>query len=71
MFERAPNLAELLETDADDPAFGALRARELTGRQLGDAAFVARIEAALGRRAAPGKRGRRPMDIKGLEAAPR
>jgi len=57
---RIANFADLLATPADDPAFEALRRAELIGRPLGSADFVAAVEARLGRRLAPAKRGRRP-----------
>ena len=35
VLDRVANFADLLETDADDPAFIALRRSELIGRPLG------------------------------------
>jgi putative transposase len=60
ILDRIANFADLLQTDADDPAFAPLRRSELIGRPLGSPAFVAAAEARLGRRLAPGKRGRKP-----------
>ncbi len=60
VLDRVANFADLLETDADDPSFVALRRSELIGRPLGSPSFVAAAEARLGRRLAPGKRGRKP-----------
>ncbi len=39
LLDRAPRFADLLDTDADDPAFTALRRSELVGRPLGDNEF--------------------------------
>jgi putative transposase len=44
----------------DDPALQAMRRVEHTGRPLGDADFIARLEAATGRQLAPRKRGPKP-----------
>lgn len=63
---RFPGLAGLLEPDeADEVAHLALRRAETIGRPLGDAAFLARIEAALGRTLAPRKRGPKPKEAAG------
>jgi len=56
----APRFADLLDTDADDPAFAALRRSELIGRPLGDNEFQGAISRRLGRAVTPGKRGRKP-----------
>src|ERR1700712_4927562 len=40
VLDRVERFAELLQTDADDPSFAALRANEKSGRPWGDAAFV-------------------------------
>ena len=48
-----------MRSDADDPAFTALRAAQQTGRPLGNADFVADLEQRLGRpiaRRAPGRK---------------
>ncbi len=37
LIDRAPRFADLLDTDADQPAFAALRRSELIGRPLGGA----------------------------------
>ena len=58
---RVERFADLLETDADDGAFKALRASEGTGRPLGNAAFIAGLERLLGRpiaRRAPGRKAK-------------
>jgi putative transposase len=60
ILDRVANFADLLATAADDPAFAPLRRAELIGRPLGSPDFVAAVEARLGRRLAPGKRGRKP-----------
>jgi putative transposase len=62
LLRRAANFADLLDADADDPAFAALRRSELIGRPLGSEQFVADIERELRRKVRPGKRGRRPKD---------
>ena len=57
LIDRAPRFADLLDTDANDPAFAALRRSELIGRPLGDAEFPE----AIGRRLNhAGSRGRKP-----------
>ncbi len=60
VLDRIARFADVLETDADDPTFAALRRSELIGRPLGSADFTRRAEALLGRRLAPGKRGPKP-----------
>jgi len=60
LLDRAPRFADLLDTDADDPAFTALRRSELVGRPLGDNEFQGAISRRLGRAVTPGKRGRKP-----------
>ena len=49
MLERVERFAQLLEGEADAPAFTAIRAAELTGRPLGAADFVTDLERLLGR----------------------
>ena len=44
ILDRVVRFADLLETDADDPAFGALRSAETTGRALGTADWTAPFE---------------------------
>jgi putative transposase len=58
--ERIDDFAALFATDADDPAFAAIRAVETTGRPLGAADFVKALERRLGRPLAPRKPGRKP-----------
>ena len=60
LLDRAPNFADLLDGDPDDPGFAALRRNELIGRPLGDRAFQDAISRRLGRVVAPGKRGPKP-----------
>jgi putative transposase len=60
LLDRAPNFADLLDTDPADPGFTALRRNELIGRPLGDRAFLDAIGRRLGRGVAPGKRGPKP-----------
>ena len=57
VLDRVARFADLLLTDADDPAFAALRRAELSGRPLGSEAFVCKAETKLGRTLAPAKRG--------------
>jgi putative transposase len=54
--------AALLESDADDAAFRALRSSEGSGRSLGNADFIADLERLLGRpvaRRTPGRKSKR------------
>jgi putative transposase len=60
LLDRAPNFADLLDTDPDDPGFAALRRNELIGRPLGDRAFQDAIGRRLARIVMPGKRGPKP-----------
>jgi putative transposase len=60
LLDLAPRFADLMETDADDPAFSALRRSELIGRPLGVPAFQDAIGRQLGRIVTPGKRGPKP-----------
>ncbi len=53
VLDRVARFADLLETQADDPTFSALRRSELIGRPLGSESFVKRAEALLGRRSLP------------------
>ena len=52
--------ADFLTAGLDDAALEAIRRSERTGRPLGDAAFVTRLEAETGRRLTPNKPGRKP-----------
>jgi hypothetical protein len=59
---RTDRFAALLESDADDGAFRALRSSEASGRPLGNAGFIADLERLLGRpvaRRAPGRKSKR------------
>jgi putative transposase len=60
VLERTESLQALIDGDADDPAFGAFRAAETTGRPLGNAAFIAGLERVLGRPVARRAPGRKP-----------
>ncbi len=66
ILDRVARFADLLETDADDPASMALRRSELIGRPLGSEAFIHDAEARLGRTLAPGKRGPKRHPTLGL-----
>lgn len=55
----AGRFADLLGTAPTPEELAAIRAAETIGRPLGSPAFLARLEARLGRRLRPGKRGRR------------
>jgi len=59
VLERVPDFAGLLRAGEDEERTIALRRGESIGRPLGDAGFMDRIEAALGRDPRPGKRGPR------------
>jgi hypothetical protein len=60
LIDRAPRFADLLDTDADDPAFAALRRSELIGRPHGDDAFLDAISRRLNRVVTRRERGRKP-----------
>ncbi len=60
VLDRVDRFADLIETEADDPAFAALRAAETTGRPLGTPDFVADLERRLGRPIARRAPGRKP-----------
>jgi REP-associated tyrosine transposase len=60
ILDRVARFADLIETDADDPAFMALRRSEAIGRPLGSETFIRGAEGLLGRTLAPGKRGPKP-----------
>ena len=60
VLQRIGRFGEILETDADDPAFASLRAANATGRALGSADFVADLERRLGRPVARRAPGRKP-----------
>lgn len=65
MLSRVNDFAALIERDAEGAEFSALRSAELTGRPLGNAAFIAGLERVLGRpvaRRAPGRKPRRAVD---------
>jgi putative transposase len=50
--------ADLIDTAPTAEQLAAIRAAETIGRPLGSPAFLNRLEAKLGRRLRPGKRGR-------------
>jgi putative transposase len=57
-----------LGSDADDPAFAALRRSESIGRPLGDDAFLQAISCRLNRALTPRKQGRKPKgNVAGAE----
>jgi len=60
VLERVESFAALIEGDAENPAFVAIRAAETTGRPLGAADFVADLERILGRPIARRAAGRKP-----------
>jgi putative transposase len=62
---RAADFKSLLAGPAPEELFDALRRAELTGRPLGSAAFVTRLEKRLGRPLRPQKRGPKPKAERG------
>jgi len=60
VLDQVGRFADLLQTDADDPAFRTLRASEGTGRPVGNADFIAGLERRLGRPIAKRSAGRKP-----------
>jgi putative transposase len=67
--DRFPRFGELLENDAREDEFTALRRAETIGRPLGDAAFLAGLEQALGRRLQAKRRGPKPKTKEPAERA--
>jgi putative transposase len=63
LLERAPDWRELLASALPQADYEAIRRGERTGRPLGTAAFVERLEGQLGRTLAPQKRGRKPKAV--------
>jgi putative transposase len=59
-FERFADFASFIATGAEADALARLRRAECIGRPLGDARFIAAIEAETGRAAMPKKRGPKP-----------
>ena len=58
---RAPRFADLLELSLDEQtALDGFETRSANGRPLGAADFIAMVEKRLGRKARPGRRGRKP-----------
>ena len=60
VLDRVGRFADLLDGEADAPAFAAFRSAEQTGRPLGNADFVAGLERLLGRPIARRAPGRKP-----------
>jgi len=61
--ERYPHFTDLLDDPAPDALLTLLRRAESIGRPLGDAPFLARIEAATARRLRPLRRGPKPKEM--------
>ena len=59
LLERVPDWAEFLKGGLEKAELKAIHAHERTGRPLGDAAFIGRMEAVTGRTLAPRKPGRK------------
>jgi putative transposase len=57
LLERAPRFADLIEGEADEAGYAALRGAETIGRPLGGIDFVAAIARCLDRAVTPRKRG--------------
>lgn len=62
LLDLVPDWATFLRTAPDDADYDAIRSGERTGRPLGSAAFVARLEKRLGRPLARQKPGPKPKD---------
>ena len=62
VWERWPDLAELLESAEDEERTGRLRQAESIGRPIGAEAWLAQLEGRTQRAFRPGKRGRKPRD---------
>ena len=60
VLQRVDSFADLIESDAEDPAFAAIRSAETTGRPLGTRDFVTDLERQLGRSIARRAPGRKP-----------
>jgi putative transposase len=63
LLDRVEAFADLVSLKTGEIAphqLAALMASETTGRPLGDEGFLERLEATLGRKLRPGKRGRKP-----------
>jgi putative transposase len=65
VLERYPRFADLLDAGPDEAAFERLRRAESIGRPLGEATFLAALEAQTRRPLKPAKRGRKPLDRPG------
>jgi putative transposase len=63
--DRVPDFVSLLQGPPPEGLFEALRRAELTGRPVGGATFLARLEKRLGRPLRPQKRGPKPKAEKG------
>jgi putative transposase len=63
LLDRAPDPRELFTMSRSEvAALGDLETKSMSGRPLGDTAFVAMVEARLGRSVTPGKRGPKPRN---------
>jgi len=65
LLERASRFADLIEGEADEAAFTALRRSEAIGRPLGSPEFLQAVARRLGRVVTPAKRGRKPKGAAG------
>ena len=63
LLDRAPRFADLVEGEADEASWTALRRAEGIGRPLGAPAFLESVARQLGRAVAPAKRGRKPRPV--------
>jgi putative transposase len=62
MLAMAPNWREYLSDPTDDELLDAFRRHQRTGRPLGDARFLRRLERQTGRRLLPARPGRKPKE---------
>lgn len=63
VLSRYPDFAEMVAQGEDEASSLSLRRAESIGRPVGDAAFLAQLEARSGRSLAPGRRGRKPKTV--------
>ncbi|NNG05283.1 MAG: transposase [Inquilinus sp.] len=68
LLERVGDWKAFLKGGPDEAALAAIRGHERTGRPLGAAAFVERLESRLGRALGPRKPGRKPKPKKAVAA---
>jgi putative transposase len=64
LLDRAPRFADLIEGEADEAGYAALRGAEAIARPLGAPDFIAAIAPRLCRAITPRKRGRKPGGAK-------